>query len=371
MPEYNIEAKTKLDCIWGEAKLEYSASSMSAQNCGPTCEVYEKTGKCEFSVYGNPCAWEKTMEYCESLRGTRMSCPEYCNKEELYCAARYLNANYDWEDKKDIVPTGKCTNDNQEMCCTYQLDARYDAKCDPMNWDFKANDKKIKHCRAHAFSRSCNYYYDAALKIYQAKQGSAEGKSAHDANCKKALAFNSCDPTLSDPDGIFLGDAYCQMSCGTMSEQDGQSGMADAHGADSGCCDTLSSLIAEKAAADKAKADAQDAAVKDGSCKDDEAGLKADWGQDYTCQYCVNAGYCDYGYETEMLKYCQASCKKCGTTLVEEAPVAKPDRVLAAAKSMHLIAERMKAKQNPEPSLITKYLHQGYPDLVELNNARH
>jgi len=216
MAKYNIKEKTKLDCIWGKAPAgsEHSASAMSAK--GSVAEDYEKTGECEYSVYGNPCAWKKTMEYCESLRGTKLGCPEYCNKEELYCAARYLNPSYDWEDKPNIVPTGKCSKEAKEQCCTWQLDARYDAKCDPMNWNFKANDKKIKHCRAHAFSRSCNYYYDAALKIYQAKHGSSEGKAEHAANCKKSLSFNSCDPTTTDPDKVYLGDAFCQQSCDTL-----------------------------------------------------------------------------------------------------------------------------------------------------------
>merc|ERR1711998_147046 len=138
MPEDKTEKKTKLDCIWGTSKTEdNAASAMSAK--GSIAEVYEKTGKCEYSVYGNPCAWKETMAYCESLRGKPMGCPWYCNKEELYCAARYKNTHYKWEDA-----IGKGT-------CKEELNVRYDAHCDPLDWKFTANAKKIIHCRARAF----------------------------------------------------------------------------------------------------------------------------------------------------------------------------------------------------------------------------
>jgi len=144
--------------------------------------------------------------------------------------------------------------------------------------------------------------------------------------------------------------------------------MADAYGASSGCCDALDVLIADKAKADQAKADAQAEAIKNGSCKDDEKGLKADWGDGYTCKMCVDMGFCTAGYEADMLKWCAASCNKCSGSLVESTSF-KAAQVEAAAKSMQLIAERMRAKENQEPSLVSKYLQAGYPDLPELNTG--
>jgi len=368
MPDDKIEKKTKLDCIWGTSKTEdNAASAMSAK--GSIAEVYEKTGKCEYSVYGNPCAWKETMAYCESLRGKPMGCPWYCNKEELYCAARYLNPSYSWPDKIGIVPTGKCTGKDKYHCCSWQLDARYDAKCDPMNWNFVANEKKKKHCRAHAFSRSCNYYYDAALKIYEAKQGSAGGKKAHDANCVKSLAFHSCSP-FKEP---FLGDGYCKSGCGQMSERDGQSGMADSYKNDNGCCDTYAMLVKKKAMADKAEQAKKDAAIANGSCKDDPEGLvkDKDWGAGYKCADNKASGYCEYAYVDDMKKYCAATCKLCGAATPTLA--ATPEQLEATAKSMQLVAERMRSRKNGDPNepsaLVQKYLVEGYPDLPELNRA--
>jgi hypothetical protein len=363
MPKFNIEEKTKLDCIWGTSETpDNAASSMSAE--GSIAKVYEDTGECEYSVYGNPCAWKKTMEYCESLRGKPLVCPWYCNKEELYCAARYLNSDYDWEDKPDIVPTGKCEKTDQSQCCTVQLDERYDAKCDPMNWNFKANAAKIKHCRAHAFSRSCNYYYDNALKLHEAKYNSAAGQAATDENCKKSLATHSCSP-FKEP---YLGEAFCKMACGdgTISERDGQTGATESYGNDNGCCTTYEKLLKEKAekdAADKAKTDA---AVNGGSCKDEESALKADWGAEYTCAYNKEAGYCEYGFVEDMKKWCAATCRLCGTELPV---VVTPERLEASAKSMQLVAKRMRAKKTTKLTLVQKYLRMGYPDLPELNRA--
>merc|ERR1711907_40286 len=154
MPEFKITKKTKGDCIWGKNSRGNPASSMSAK--GSIAEKYVNTGKCEYSVYGNPCFWKETMAYCNKLiaEKTPMNCPWYCNKEELYCAARYTRG---WVDE---LGKGKCAD---------ELDKRYDAHCNPENWDFRANQKKLKHCRAHAFSRSCNNYYDQAPKKYLAK----------------------------------------------------------------------------------------------------------------------------------------------------------------------------------------------------------
>jgi len=346
MPEFKIEKKTKLDCIWGTSKTpDNAASSMTAE--GSIAQDYVNTGKCEYSVYGNPCAWKETMAYCETLTPQQLHCPWYCNKEELYCAARYKSGE-EWEDKPDIVPTGSGV-------CSEQLDKRYDAHCDPLHWDFQANEKKKIHCRAHAFSRSCNYYYDAALKKYEATDRSTK----HEENCKSALKFHSCNP-FSSP---FLGEAYCKMSCGEISELDGsKEGSANSYGADSGCCDVLVTVMKEKKESDAAKAAAQEAAVNNGSCKDDEAGLQADWGEGYTCSSNVESGYCEYAYVDEMKKYCKASCKLCGSELLEM-PTVSPEQLEAASKSMTLIAERMRAKKNPKPTLIEKYLREGYPDM--------
>merc|ERR1712070_1319539 len=176
MPEDKIEKKTKLDCIWGTSKTEDNAASATSAK-GSIAEVYEKTGKCEYSVYGNPCFWKETVEYCKSL--TTLQCPEYCNKEELYCAARYKNPSYKWEDE---VGKGICKS---------ELNDRYDAQCDPLDWKFKVNQRKLLHCRAHAFSRSCNNYYDEALKQYNAKFAKS---GDHDKNCAVSLKHHKCNP---------------------------------------------------------------------------------------------------------------------------------------------------------------------------------
>lgn len=369
MPKFKIEKKTKLDCIWGTSETEdNAASAMSAE--GSIAKVYEDTGVCEYSVYGNPCAWKKTMEYCEELRKPpwygKLACPWYCNKEELYCAARYLNGDYDWEDKPDIVPTGKCEKTDKTQCCTYQLDERYDAKCDPMNWKFKANKKKIMHCRAHAFSRSCNYYYDNALKLHKAKYSSATGKGnkAHHQNCAKALKMHSCSP-FKEP---FLGEAFCGKACndGTISELDGQKGMTESFGNDNGCCDTYGKLMLKKKKQDAAAAARTAAAIKGGGCKDDAKGLVKDWGAGYTCASTKEMGFCEYAYVEDMKKFCAATCKLCGAT---PGSVVTPEQLEESAKNMQLVAERMRAMQTKKTTLVQKYLREGYPDLPELNRA--
>lgn len=316
---------------------------MSAK--GSIAEVYEKTGKCEYSVYGNPCFWKETVEYCKSL--TTLQCPEYCNKEELYCAARYKNPSYKWEDE---VGKGICKS---------ELNDRYDAQCDPLDWKFKVNQRKLLHCRAHAFSRSCNNYYDEALKQYNAKFAKS---GDHDKNCAVSLKHHKCNPK----EGTFIGTSYCKYSCKTFSELDGTEGSKNSYGYDTGCCDTLKTLLAEKAKADAEKAKELEKAKASGACKDDDAGLQKEWGEDYTCKFGKEMGYC--GVFAEQDKYCEASCDKCGAK--KEELVWTAATIEDLARTTKLVAERMKAEQNPKETLLEKYLREGYPDMPEMLPAK-